>query len=108
MSTHKQAKNSSCSDENDIPVSLDAGTRAALLQLSYEEAMRALEAEEAAAVALVTEYILAYSEKTGEILKAGKDYLELLAPKPELPAIERIAMELVLETVEEELDEEEA
>lgn len=82
--------------------------RAALFLLSHEEAMRALEKEDPAAVAVATEYILDYSEKVGALLKAGKDYLELLAPKPELPAIERIAMELVLETVEEALEGEDA
>jgi len=78
--------------------------RAALSRLSYDQAMRALEAEDPVAVAVATEYILDYSEKVGMLLKEGKDYLELLASRPELSAIERIAVELVLETVEEELD----
>ena len=82
--------------------------RAALFLLGYDETIKALEAEDPAAVAVATEYILSYSEKVGQLLKEGKDYLELLTPRPELPAIERIAMELVLETVEEELDGEDA
>jgi hypothetical protein len=77
--------------------------RAALLRLGYDQAMKALEADDPVAIAVATEYILDYSEKVGKLLKEGKDYLELLAPGPELPAIERIAVELVLETVEEEL-----
>lgn len=95
-------------DDSGVPALPTEEERAALLRLSYDEAMKALEAEEPAAVAVATEYILNYSEKVGELLKAGKDYLDFLAPKPDLPAIERIAMELVLETVEEELDGEEA
>ena len=82
--------------------------RALLFRLSYDEAMKALEAEDPAAVAVTTEYILDYSEKVGKLLKEGKDYLELLTPRPELSAIERIAVEFVLETVEEELDGEDA
>ena len=82
--------------------------RAALMRLSYDEAMRALDAEDPVAVVVATEYILEYSEKVGELLKNGQDYLALLAPDPALPAIERIARELVLETVEDELDSEDA
>ena len=82
--------------------------RSALSRLSYEQATRALEAEDPVAVAVATEYILDYSKKVGELLKEDKDYLELLTPRPEQSAIERIAMELVLEAVEEELDGEDA
>jgi uncharacterized membrane protein len=78
--------------------------RAALFRLGHDQVMQALEAEDPVAVAVATEYILDYSEKVGALLKEGKDYLELLAPRPDLSAIERIAMEIVLETVEEELD----
>lgn len=81
--------------------------RAGLLALSYEDAMDALEREDFAAVALATEYILSYSEKVGELLKQGRDYFELLTPTQATPAFERIAMELVLETAEEELNSEE-
>jgi len=91
----------------DVPKMPTEEERAALSRLSYEQAMQALEAEDPVAVAVATEYILDYSEKVGKLLKEGRDYLELLAPRPELPAIERIAVELVLETVEEELDREE-
>lgn len=80
--------------------------RAALLALEYAEAMEALEAEEPLAVAVATEYLLHYSEQVGELLKTGQDYLSLLTPSAAMPAIERIAMEVVLETVEEELDKE--
>lgn len=82
------------------------GERAALLALSYDDAMDRLDREDPAAVALATEYILAYSDKVGELLRQGKDYLELLTPSDATPALERIAMELVLETAEEELDSE--
>ena len=81
--------------------------RAALLALSYDDALDALENEDPAAVTMATEYILAYSEKVGELLKQGSDYLALLTPTASTPALERIAMELVLETAEEELDAEE-
>ncbi len=81
--------------------------RAALLALSYDDALEALENEDPAAVTMATEYILDYSEKVGELLRQGSDYLELLTPSASTPALERIAMELVLETAEEELDAEE-
>ena len=87
---------------------LSAEEREALLALDYKAALDALENEDAAAVALATEYIVQYSEKVGEELKQGRDYLALLAPKENTPAIERIAMEIVLESVEDELDSEEA
>lgn len=77
--------------------------RAALRALSYDAALAALDAEDPAALALATEYITACSEQVGELLKQGRDYLELLTPLPDGAAIERIAMELVLETVEDEL-----
>lgn len=86
---------------------LSDGMRAALLALSYDDAVAALENEDPAAVTMATEYILAYSEKVGELLKQGSDYLALLTPSASTPALERIAMELVLETAEEELDAEE-
>lgn len=82
--------------------------RAALFMLCYEEAADALEREDPVAVAIATEYILQYSEQVGELLKNGRDYLELLSPKENTPAIERLAMEVVLEAVEEELAGEEA
>lgn len=81
--------------------------KAACLILGYKETLTALENEEPVAVAVATECILAYSTRVGELLKQGRDYLDLLTPGPETPAIERIAMEVVLETVEEELDNEE-
>ena len=43
----------------------------------------------------------------GELLREGTDYLDLLTPSDSTPALECIAMELVLETAEEELDSEE-
>jgi len=92
--------------DDGIPRLPSEDERAAFMQLSYDEVMRALDAEDPTAVAVATEYILEYSEKVGELLKSGQDYLELLSPDPALPAIERIARELVLETVEEELDSE--
>lgn len=81
--------------------------RAALHALSYDEAIDALEREDPAAVALATEYILFYSEKVGELLREGRDYLDLLTPSGDTPALQCIAMEMVLETAEEELDSEE-
>lgn len=81
-----------------------AEERAALLALDYEAASDALEKADPAALALATEYILQYSEKVGEELKQGRDYLALLTPTDQTPPIERIAMEIVLESVEEELD----
>lgn len=80
--------------------------RIALFALGYDAALAALEKEESVAVAVATEYILDYSEKVGFLLKEGRDYLDLLTPAADTPAIERIAMAVVLEAVEEELAEE--
>ncbi|MDL2266941.1 hypothetical protein LJC46_03015 [Desulfovibrio sp. OttesenSCG-928-G15] len=91
--------------ENEIPLhSLTAEERSRVLGMGFDEAWAALEKEEPAVVALATEFILSYSEKAGVLLKEGKDYLDLLAPSPDIPAIERIARGIVLETLEEELD----
>ena len=81
--------------------------RAALFKLNYEQALAALEKEDPVAVAVATEFILDLSEQVGVLLKEGKDYLAFLTPLPNAPAIERIAMEMVMETVEDELAEEE-
>lgn len=95
------------SDETTPDEPISPETREALLALPYDVALDALEREEYAAVTLATEYVLFYSEKVGELLKQGRDYLALLTPTPATPALERIAMELVLETAEEELNSEE-
>lgn len=108
MTKNTSAQGTTVSDKpGDLPSLPTEAERMALYRLSYDEVMDALENEEPVAVAVATEFILDYSEKVGELLKAGKDYLDLLAPRPELPAVERIAMELVLETVEDELNGEE-
>lgn len=94
--------------DNEIPLhELTSDDRIRVLGLGFDEAWSALEKEDPAVVALATEYILSYSEKAGALLKEGKDYLDLLAPSPDIPAIERIARGIVLETLEEELDEQE-
>lgn len=80
--------------------------RAGVLALDYEAASEALENADPVALAVATEYILQYSEKVGEELKQGKDYLDLLTATDKTPPIERIAMEIVLDSVEEELDQE--
>jgi hypothetical protein len=83
---------------------LSAADRAALLALDEEAAERALEAEDPTAMALVTEYILAYSQKLGEELKAGRDYLPLLTPGEATAPLEAIAMMIVLDSAEAELE----
>lgn len=85
-----------------------AEERAVVLALDYKAASEALEKADPVALAVATEFILQYSEKVGEELKQGRDYLALLSPTDKTPAIERISMEIVLESVEEELNEEDA
>lgn len=85
-----------------------AEERAAMLALDYQAASNALERADPVALAVATEFILQYSEKVGEELKQGRDYLNLLTPDDKTPPIERIAMEIVLESVEEELESEDA
>ncbi len=80
--------------------------RKTLCALNYKEAMAAIEQENPAVIALATEFIALYSERLGQRLKEGQDYLALLTARADTPAIERIAMELVLESAEAELDEE--
>lgn len=98
-------------EKNDIPPhapergKLDGERRAALAALGYEEALDALEAEDPVALAVTAEYIALYSQKAGELLKEGKDYFSLLTGAGAVPALERIAMEMVLEAFEDELSE---
>ncbi|MDR2076265.1 MAG: hypothetical protein LBP61_04955 [Desulfovibrio sp.] len=77
-----------------------------LAALSREEVLSALEREEEAVFAAVSRYIVRYAGLVGGELKAGRDYLPLLAPRLDVPPLEAVAMEIVLETVEEELAEE--
>ena len=85
----------------------DAAERAALAALSYDDALRALEADNPIALAVTEEYIAVYSQRAGKLLKEGKDYLALLADTGSVSPLERIAMEIVLEVFEDELNEEE-
>lgn len=77
-----------------------------LLALDRAQATAALEREDPAALALATEFINIYAGKISEALRAGKDYLPLFAGSSTTPAIERIAMEIVLESIESELESE--
>lgn len=81
-----------------------AEERAALLALGRPEAMAALEREDPLALALATEFINIYAAKITDALKKGHDYLPLFTPADGTPHIERIAMEIVLESVEDELE----
>ncbi len=73
--------------------------------LSYDEAVAALDADDPAVVEAVTAHITRYSAEAGELLQAGRDYLDLLTPTGDTPVLEAIAMELVREVLEDELDE---
>jgi hypothetical protein len=94
-------------DEQRLPElpALTPDDRAALLALDDAAAREALEREDPKALALVTEFILAYSAKLGEELKQGRDYLPLLTPQGQ-PPLECIAMEIVLDSAEDELESE--
>jgi hypothetical protein len=84
----------------------DPARRAALLALSADEAAALLDADDPQALALAEEFVLAYSARAGECLKDGGDYLDMLSPGPETPALEVMAMEAVLEALEAELERE--
>ncbi len=73
--------------------------------LSYDEAVDALEREEPEVTSLVTARIMYFSEQVAERLKDGSDYLDLLTPSKDTPVLEAIAMEIVREAVEEEMEE---
>lgn len=88
--------------------SLSAEERAAALALDHKAAVMALEEENQAVTAVISEFILHYAEAAGERLKAGGDYFELLTPGPDTPALEALAMELVREGFEDELAGEDA
>ena len=94
------------SDSEPASVQPTAEERAALLALGRVEAMAALEREDPLALALATEFISLYAEKITDALKNGRDYLPLFTPADDIPHIERIAMEIVLESVEDELESE--
>ncbi len=76
---------------------------------SYEELLEILDdddAEDHPAISLVERRIAEYSSLAGEALRQGRDYLPLLTPAADTPAVDAIAMECVLAALEEELDEE--
>ena len=77
-----------------------------LAALSREEVLSALEREEEVILAAVSRYIVHHAGRIGEELKAGRDYLPLLTPRRDVPPLEAVAMEIVLEAMEEELAEE--
>lgn len=78
----------------------------ALASLSRQEVFEALDREDEAVVAAVSECIGVLAEQVGLVLKDGKDYLEMLTPDGETPAVLAVAMDIVLETLEEELESE--
>ena len=75
-----------------------------LAALSREQVLAALDTEDEAVVAAVSQYIIHFADLVGVELKAGRDYLPLLTPACGTPPVEAVAMEIVLETVEEELE----
>lgn len=97
---HPKQLKSKCATE------LSQEDRSALLALDRTQAMAALEKEEPGALALATEFIDVYADKISLALKAGKDYLSFFEASETTPAIEKIAMEIVLESIEEELESE--
>lgn len=92
-----------CAAPEARPAALAPQRRAALLALTEDEAVALLDADDAEALALAEEFALAWSKRVGDCLKEGRDYLELLSPKPDTPALEAMAMEAVLEAVEAQL-----
>lgn len=78
----------------------------ALASLSRQEVFEALDREDEAVVAAVSEFIGILAEQVGLVLKDGKDYLEMLTPDDNTPAVLAVAMDIVLETLEEELESE--
>lgn len=78
---------------------------------AYDEVMDILDGYENAdgdevehpVVAHVARRIAHYSSLAGEALRQGKDYLPLLTPAVDAPAVEIIAMELVRDVMEDEL-----
>ncbi len=76
----------------------------ALRSLSYDAVVAALDNEDKLVVDAVTDLILHYTTKAGEALQQGKDYLPLLTPSATNCSLEVVAMEIVLEAFEEELD----
>ena len=78
----------------------------ALASLSRQEVFEALDREDEAVVAAVSQYIALLAEQVGLVLKEGRDYLEMLSPHDDTPAVLAVAMDIVLETLEEELESE--
>jgi phytoene/squalene synthetase len=75
----------------------------ALAALSRDAVSRALAGGDETVLEAVSRCIRHYAQRAGEELRAGRDYLPLLTPRPETPPLEAVAMGIVLETMEEEL-----
>ncbi|MDR2160714.1 MAG: hypothetical protein LBO77_01005 [Desulfovibrio sp.] len=85
---------------NDAATDLDPE----LASLSLENVLSALECEDGPVFAAVSRCIVRYAELAGLELQAGRDYLPLLTPGENTPPLAAVAMNIVLETVEEELE----
>lgn len=72
--------------------------------LSYDEVCDALEAEDPRVEAAVTELINRYAELAGEALEKGEDYLPALLAQPMRSALEQVALEILQEAFEEEME----
>lgn len=75
-----------------------------LSALSYDAVCDALEAEDPRVEAAVTEIINRYAELAGEALEKGEDYLPVLMAQPARSALEQVALEILQEAFEEEME----
>lgn len=74
--------------------------RAKVMAYDFEHAATAISMDEPITMAVATEFIVQYSIKAADTLREGKDYIELLTPTDATPAVERIAMEIVRESLD--------
>ena len=81
-----------------------AEQRKALESLSYEGVLAALENEEQVVMDAMRERVLVYTDKAGQALSEGQDYLTVLTPKDDDSILDVVAMDIVREVFDEEME----
>lgn len=81
-----------------------AKQRKALESLSYEGVLAALENEEQVVMDAMRERVLVYTDKAGQALSEGKDYLTALTPTDDDSILDVVAMDIVREVFDEEME----
>ncbi|WP_027187239.1 hypothetical protein [Desulfovibrio cuneatus] len=81
-----------------------AEQRKALESLSYEGVLAALENEEQVVMDAMRERVLVYTDKAGQALSEGQDYLPVLTPTDDDSILDVVAMDIVRDVFDEEME----